>query len=283
MSRGPGYWWAAFNARPFGMPVPPNWFGLAAFALLGAFVSPGFWLVGAGLELAYLGWLAGNARFRRLVDATGERDDPVDQRYQNLVAQLEPPQQARHHEVEKRAREILNSLRTSPLMSTHADSLEQLVWLHLHLLSARRGIRRVVDTAERDARVLTKQKQQIGERLAQTDISADLARSLKQQLSVIDQRQAAHADAERRLEHVEAELQRIDQQIALIREQSLLVTDEQALGTSLDALAASFNEASRWLDSQRDLLDVLDAPQDQRLPARVLRGETSQTALREGE
>ena len=63
------YWLAAFNARPFGMPVPPNWFALAAFGLLGAFVNPGFWIVGAGLELAYLSWLGGSKRFRNAIDA----------------------------------------------------------------------------------------------------------------------------------------------------------------------------------------------------------------------
>ena len=41
---------AAFNARPFGMFVAPNWVGVAAFGLLG-FLNPGFWLLGAGLEL----------------------------------------------------------------------------------------------------------------------------------------------------------------------------------------------------------------------------------------
>ncbi len=41
MSAKRSYLAAAFNARPFGMPVPPNWFGVAAFALLGAFVNPG--------------------------------------------------------------------------------------------------------------------------------------------------------------------------------------------------------------------------------------------------
>jgi len=49
MSGSRSYFAAAFNARPFGMPIPPNWFAVAAFALLGAFVNPGLWLVGAGL------------------------------------------------------------------------------------------------------------------------------------------------------------------------------------------------------------------------------------------
>jgi hypothetical protein len=58
MKDKPNYWWKAFNARPLGMPVPPNWFGVAAFGLLGALVNPGLWLIGVGLEGMYLWWLA---------------------------------------------------------------------------------------------------------------------------------------------------------------------------------------------------------------------------------
>ena len=53
MAEKPGFFdyiTAAFNARPFGMFVAPNWIGLGAFGLLGM-VEPGFWVVGAGLEL----------------------------------------------------------------------------------------------------------------------------------------------------------------------------------------------------------------------------------------
>ncbi len=59
---------AAFNARPFGMFVAPNWIGLAAIGLLGL-TNPGFWLVGAGVELAYLLGLATNPRFQRAIAA----------------------------------------------------------------------------------------------------------------------------------------------------------------------------------------------------------------------
>ena len=47
MKDKPSYLAAAFNARPLGMPIPPNWFGIAAFGLLGALVNPGLWLIGA--------------------------------------------------------------------------------------------------------------------------------------------------------------------------------------------------------------------------------------------
>ena len=66
MKDKPSYLSKAFNARPFGMPIPPNWFGLATFGFLGAFIHPGLWLIGLGLEGIYLWALSQNARFRKV-------------------------------------------------------------------------------------------------------------------------------------------------------------------------------------------------------------------------
>jgi hypothetical protein len=267
----PSYLWAAFNARPLGMPIPPNWFGLAAFGLLGTIVNPGFLLVGAGLEIAYLYWLSRNRRFRNAVDAGVDRGDPAEQRYRDLLGQLSGAQLQRPPQVEERAADIMQTLAGSPLMASHTDSVEQLVWLHLRLLVARSAVIRVVDGAAQDRATLASQATQIQQRLAEPSLSPELRRSLEQQKTVIDARQEAHASAARRLEHIDAELQRIDQQIALIREQTLLATDEERIASSLDALASSFNESSRWLASQRDLLGAFDSDDLQRLPSRVLR------------
>ena len=40
----------AFNARPIGMFVPPNWMGLGR-SRFWALLNPGFWIIGLGLEL----------------------------------------------------------------------------------------------------------------------------------------------------------------------------------------------------------------------------------------
>lgn len=276
------YLWSAFNARPLGMPLPPNWFGLAAFALLGAFVSPGFWLLGAGLELGYLLLLARSARFRRAVDARHVQPaDPAIQRYEATVALLNPTQRARQQAVEARAREVLQLLSRSALMASHASSLEQLVWLNLRLLAAGQALNVVVQTATAESAELQQQEQQIDQRLADQDLSADLRRSLEQQKQVIDARQLAHNEGSKRKEHVDAELQRIEQQIALIREQTLLATDEEQIGVALNALTSSFNESSRWLNSQRDLLGVLELSQQQSLPDYVLQGQGQKPAVTE--
>jgi hypothetical protein len=273
------YLWAAFNARPLGMPLPPNWFGLAAFGLLGAFISPGFWVLGAGLELGYLLLLSGSARFRRTVDAEqAQPADPASQRYEATLALLDASQRGRQQAVEARAREVLQLLARSPLMASHASSLEQLVWLNLRLLVAGQALNGVVDTAARDSTELQQQEDQIDARLAASELNDELRRSLEQQKQVIDARQAAHVEGLRRKEHVDAELQRIEQQIALIREQTLLATDEEQIGVALNALTSSFNEASRWLNSQRDLLGVLELTEHQALPRYVLQGQGNQPA-----
>jgi len=273
------YLWAACNARPLGMPIPPNWFGLAAFALLGAFVSPGFWLFGAGLELAYLALLARNPRFRRSVDAAqAQPADPAGQRYEATLALLDDSQRQCQQRIEARAREVLQLLSRSPLMASHAASLEQLVWLNLRLLAAGQALSVVADTAARESAELQQQEEQIEARLASSELNDELRRSLEQQKQVIDARQAAHAEGLRRKEQVDAELQRIEQQIALIREQTLLATDEEQIGLALNALTSSFNEASRWLNSQRDLIGVLELDQPQSLPRYVLQGRDEKAA-----
>lgn len=272
------YLWAAFNARPLGMPIPPNWFGLAACGLLGAFVSPGFWLLGAGLELAYLALLARSPRFRRSVDAGAAKPDPAGQRYEATLALLGDSQRARQQRIEARAREVLQLLSRSPLMASHAASLEQLVWLNLRLLAAGQALSVVADTAARESAELQQQEEQIEARLGEATLGDELRRSLEQQKQVIDARQAAHAEGLRRQEHVDAELQRIEQQIALIREQTLLATDEEQIGLTLNALTTSFNEASRWLNSQRDLIGVLELDEQQSLPRYVLQGRDDKPA-----
>jgi hypothetical protein len=106
--------------------------------------------------------------------------------------------------------------------------------------------------------------------LAASDTDDELRRSLEQQIEVIQSRHAAHADAERRMELVDAELGRLRQQVSLVREQALLATEDSNMAQSLDALSASLNEANRWLKDQRELFAGLDNFTDEPPPADLL-------------
>ena len=280
MKDKPNYWWKAFNARPLGMPVPPNWFGVAAFGLLGALVNPGLWLIGVGLEGMYLWWLAKNQRFRNAVDAEAGVTDSTS-RYETLLASLDSAAQSQQYEVEREAAEIVGLLQRSEAGDSQIGDVRQLAWLHLKMLSARASFAEVVAVAERERKKLDEQERRCRARLAETDTDEELRRSLEQQLEVIQSRRQAHADAERRLELVDAELGRLRQQVSLVREQSLLATDANSIALTLDSLSASLNEANRWLKDQRELFADFDSFNDEPPPADLLasrRGATKKRA-----
>lgn len=275
MSERRSYLAAAFNARPLGMPVPPNWFALAAFALLGALINPGFWLIGAGIEGLYLWTLSRNERFRAIVDAnidgggTGGQAN-WDSRYQSMIAPLDADAREVQTAMEHQAAEIVRILSRVGANESQIGDVRQMAWLHLKLLAARASLIQVISVAADEHRSMDEQEQRVTNRLKRGDADDELRRSLEQQLQVIQSRRAAHADAERRRELVDAELERLRQQIALVREQALLATDEHSVRQSLDALSASLNEANRWLKDQRELFAGLDDLTDEPPPAELL-------------
>jgi hypothetical protein len=267
---------AAFNARPLGMPIPPNWFGLAIVGLLGIAVNPAFLLIGAGLEGLYLWTLSQNKRFRAVIDAEG-REENWDSRYHSLHTHLDESSRKAQQAIEEQAREIVELLGNRNATELQIGDVRQLAWLHLKLLAARASILQVLSAASRERSSLEEQEQRIDARLAAGNVDAELQRSLEQQLTVIRSRRVAHADAERRREIVDAELERLKQQISLVREQALLATDEHSVRSSLDALSASLNEANRWLKDQRELFAGLDAFTDEAPPPELLQPKPKRT------
>lgn len=271
MSDSRSYIAAAFNARPLGMPLAPNWFGLAAFGLLGALVNPGFWLIGAGLEALYLWVLSQNPRFRATVDAnTGGMPD-WNARYQSLLDPLDAGARDLQASIEQQAADIARLLTRVGANESQIGDVRQMAWLHLKLLAARASLVQVLQLAGKEKRSMDEQERRIAERLDRGDADEELRRSLEQQVTVIQSRRSTHADAERRQELVDAELDRLRQQISLVREQALLATDEHSVANSLDALSASLNEANRWLKDQRELFAGLEDLTDEVPPAELLR------------
>jgi hypothetical protein len=269
MSGSRSYLAAAFNARPFGMPIPPNWFAVAAFALLGAFVNPGLWLVGLGLEGLYLWTLSRNERFRATVDAEGKGED-WHSRYNALAMNLDEESQRKQAFIEARAWEIIDVLSRRGATDLQKSDVRQMAWLHLKLLAARASVLQVIAAADMEKRSLEEQERRVIDRLSDSAVGDELKRSLEQQLEVLRSRRAGHKDAQHRRELIDAEIERLRQQVSLVREQALLATDEHSVASSLDSLSASLNEANRWLKDQRELFAGLEGLTDEPPPEDLL-------------
>jgi len=213
--------------------------------------------------------LSKNQRFRNTVDAEAGVSDSTS-RYEMLLASLDRNAQSQQYDIETESAEIVGLLQKSEAHISQIGDVRQMAWLHLKMLAARASFVEVVANADRDRGKLDDQERRCRERLADTDTDDDLRRSLEQQIEVIESRRKAHADAERRLELVDAELGRLRQQVSLVREQALLSTDANSIASSLDALSASLNEANRWLKDQREIFAGLDTFNDEPPPADLL-------------
>ncbi|HUL08044.1 MAG TPA: hypothetical protein VLV76_17110 [Candidatus Acidoferrum sp.] len=252
------YLWKAFNARPFGAPIPPFWFMGAAFGLLGVFLDPGFFLIGAGVTAACVALVAGNPRFRNAIDAADLPPAPDQQAL--LQERLDPQSRQRQAKLEEQCRELQHVLETANAGSDHINGVWQLAQLHLRLLVARSAADAVVSNADgEDHRRLSDHLAELDQRLAQPNLDNDLREALEDQSKVLKERLAMQTEASRRLQVLDAELERIREQIALIREQALLTTDASGISRSVDALSTFLNESSRWLHEQQEIFGELDS------------------------
>ncbi len=259
------YLGAAFNARPLGMPIPPNWLGLVAVGLLGL-VSPGFWLIGAGVELGYLLMLTSSARFRATVDAGHQQSTHGDweARRAALIERLPAEERRRQEALEERCRVVLTQTRgdeaqgeSTALDGQQAESLAQLAWVHLRLLLSRQRLHRVVSEAEAPAEI-ARRIVELETRLSDPTTSDGLRASLASQLEILTSRRTSHASARDQLALVDAELERLRQQVELVREQTALSSDASGASRTIDALGATLGETTRWLSDQRQTLGEVE-------------------------
>ena len=255
---------AAFNARPFGMFVAPNWIGLAAVGLLGL-AEPGVWVLGAGLELGYLLLLATNARFQRAVTAQVGPAPEADEwtaRIGRALLDLGEVDRRRYQAVAERCRSILDlQARHSttpgiPLEEPH-EGLARLTWMYLRLLQARQAIAKV-QTEGRSPSELSQSLADVERRLASPDLGEELRRSLDGQAEILRQRIEHRAEASRQATFIDSELARIEQQVELIREQAALSTDPAILSRRIDEIAASLGGTSQWIRDQQQLVGAME-------------------------
>lgn len=282
---------AAFNARPIGMFVPPNWIGVAAFGLLGALLHPAFFAIGAGLELGYLFLLVSNARFRRFVQASHNSKSIQDgqQKVRQLVADLEESDRKRYQVLERQCQSILQNQQIGQVSTdllAQGEGLGRLIWIYLRLLTTRRHIHRVLresadlekgsediqfvrrrsrsDGAETGCILIQERIDRLASQIKDGSVPEEVRRSLTGQIEILQQRLASRKEALQKLEFLEAELTRIEEQVKLIREQASLTTDPTVVSQRIDQISASLGGTTQWIREQQKLYgqveDLLDDP-----------------------
>jgi DNA repair exonuclease SbcCD ATPase subunit len=257
---------AAFNARPAGMFVPPNWIGLGVFGFLGL-LNPGFWIIGVGCELGYLGWLGNHPRFQRLVNGGLQLDERRrwEARVYDLIRQLSPDDQQRYRALEARCQGILEQQARgtglTPGLGEQGEGLGRLVWIYLRLLLTRESIRKIVresSGSQEQAALLKERIDKLQEQLKQPSTSEDLRKSLTAQIEILQQRQEKKREAVDKLAFLDAELTRIQEQVELLREQGVLSTDPEVVSQRIDQVTTTLGGTNQWIHDQQKIYGAME-------------------------
>ena len=257
---------AAFNARPIGMFIPPNWIGLAGIALAGL-LNPGFWAIGAGLELAYLFGLSSSKRFQRVVDGSAKLEDREQwqQKLQTIVAQLYPDDRERFVNLQRRCYTIIEQQRQNgetPELELQGEGLSKLLWIYLRLLRTRQSLLRIIreslDLDRGRGEPLDKRLKRLGGEVQSPSISDDLRKSLEGQLEILQQRMEKRRESRDKLAFLDAELVRIEEQVELLREQSVMSTTPAAVSERIDHIAGTLTDTQQWVRDQQQILGTMD-------------------------
>lgn len=260
----------AFNARPMGMWIPPNWVGLAAFGLFG-FLNPGFWLLGAGVELGYLYTLISNARFRRVVDSRfeGQKQQTGQIHLGELLSRLEPDEREAYSQMVKRCHSILGQQATSGnapgSIASQGDSFNRLLWIYVRLLLTRQALRRLIqEGGEAEEKRIAERRVDLDGQLKRKDLADELRQSLQGQLEILEQRLNKRREARDKLTFVEAELQRLKEQVELLREQTVISTSPETVSNRIDQITATLTGTTEWIGEQQRVLgqfeDLMEPP-----------------------
>lgn len=265
MARAPlsflDYLSAAFNAAPIvrGLgAVPFNKLAVIGAGILGL-ANPGFWFVGAALEMGYLWMLSTDPRFQKWVQSMRMNVIQHDraEKLGEMVNNLDETSVKRLNTLNANLHEIgkLMDLDADPSVSFMRDSklqqLNQLSELFLRLLISRRVMSESLQRT--DVGKLKREVKDIQRQLETPNLGEALQRSLRGNLQIQERRLENIKKAEENLQVVEMELQRIENQAQLIREEVAINRSPEGLSKSVDLITTTMEEAQAWMNNNADI------------------------------
>lgn len=234
----------AFWARvavPLVGGLPVNALAVTGFGVLGV-AEHALWLVGLGLETAYLYAVATNPRFQRVINARElERSrQSSEQSRHDLLAQVSPEGRARLERLESKLANIATLYRTNGsdnlLLDSSMEALQKLSVLHGRLLVAERNLQTA--SSQVDEAALQRQEAALARELAAggASLSASLRESKQATLELTQKRVANARRRAESLAEIASDLARIEAQVDLAQEDAGLEGKPAVVTSNLNLL-----------------------------------------------
>ena len=234
------YWKAAFLLKlPFpGLGwLPVNVVAMLGFLMLG-FGSPGFWLLGLGLEIVYLYTISSQPRFRRYVDLQSslKGDQAFAQQWETLCGQLGPFDRDRVYKLQRKCDQVIRAYQDAHsseyIIQSNQDALRQLSWLFLKLLIAKQNLQSLgtaTGITELKSRIQSLQTDLENKTLTET-----IRESKSATLEILEKRLQNLNQRDTSLQEIDSDLNRIEAQADLALENATMQGQPQAISTNID-------------------------------------------------
>jgi hypothetical protein len=238
--------------------VPVNLLAMACMAILG-FGHPAFWLLGLGLETAFLAMLSTNTRFQRLVDAQDQARGQIDAEATRhaLVAQLNPAARAGLDRLEAKCERAISLSRLQGmdeyLINNNRDALKQLSWLYLKLLIGQQYL--LSPESQSTESNLREEIAAIQQELSREKIAPSLRESRSEMLRILQRRLENLERRQHRLKEIDSDLRRIEAQVELAIENATIGSEPQGLALNI-TLASQLLDPDLLGQSGRMIADL---------------------------
>ena len=242
--------------------LPVNALAVLGFGILG-FGHPAFWLLGAGLETAFLASVASHPRFQKLVEIEKRRlaSTGAEQGRQELVRKLDPQARRRLAVLEEKCSRVLQVSEDAQagdfeLESSH-EALERLRWIYLKLLVARHHLE-----ASRLATSEAALKRKIAdlEREASSgEASASLRSSRAATLKILQQRLQNLVRCEQTLREIDSDLARIEAQVDLALESATVRGGGEGVSANIELASQILDDGLYFGDAETAVLALDEA------------------------
>lgn len=232
--------------------------GAAASVGLGSEVPA---MLAAGLELAYLGVIPANARFRKAVDARLARRDRrlESSRLDAELSSLAPNQREHFQALRQVADRIeqnyarLEGTHGSLLMEQTRVKIQALLRSFLKLLTSLNDYRRYLSATDR--KVIEQDLKDLEVDLAATESEA-VREVKKRRVDILRMRLSRFEKAEESRELISHQLASIEDMLRLVLEQSITIRDPDAIGRQIDALSIQVEETESTVREMEQFLEL---------------------------
>lgn len=250
MSKEPSFVKEAFKRQE-------NVVSLAGFAVAGALFNPGFLLLGAALEIAYLWALSTNPRFQRTVRAGSARLIDETER-QRIVNWLPERDRAVYRDLEDTCRRVHDGWlrRDSVSKSILQPSVEKLDYLLFTYVKTVYSLHQLQDYVDRSNRSLVEKELKMLEAQLAGEMPAKLRDATQKNVEILKQRVARLDKLKEEAAVMRAQIKTLDNAIRFVADQSMSTSDPHELNSQIDSVVLEAEQTERTVEDSEVFLQA---------------------------